>query len=842
MKQINQAAFFLIFVLSTSCTISRTLYLGQDDYSQRAGPQIPNEIYNGENINGIFPEAVYIKTRTQTFNAYHYYIVHDGLIWYKSIDSENEPVHWTLFQETGLPHNSRKIGFNEPKIIAEISADADELAALSDEGGFYRFCFDKSIARKSGVWFDKQGWPAEEQLFLDGRTSKNIAWALGKRNSHVLYYEDPFGNQHHNGTMEIATTYMLLEDGQEICYADTGLPADFSRNYIGPERGAFKAVSLSASASTMFVINEAGEMYTRLADFDTTGCDPLWFKYTYVPYKSDLPGTNYFSNLNEWGLPPEDWRYQNRIPLAGKAAVTRYITILQNGQGNSARELRVAGLNEEGESGYWSKAIFADTWEFKTAPLYFAKDAILEAPVAGEGAVPGERGPALDKSYTGYRWTGEREETGWEYEIPNFNILEGACDFRVTRRGETCVIKLHPVEMWSYLKRDYLPGRTGSPKLFLVTLEIPEGAFEHLSDDFIRELEEKYAKNDKKLFQYTIAASGNYIFMRDSSNTDSLLFLTDGTLSASYYDFQPARHVENHTEIQRYYSPELMIDSDSPPATESLAEKIALNKNLVDEFKYKIRTLNWAKLTAFKFNIGYIPASYIARITPLRFIDVPKIRTVTGFGEKLVLANSAYTNRVSELRAWIYQKIIDLLELRITCYTEMIKEIPSGENPVSLPPWYAEHISAYWDIAGLPHKVEGAFFPPQLLETREIPSALAFILPQGEQQLFGWYLAIGQSSSYTLFIDPRKSAMTIYGRKGTSPREHKVTIDCTLYINPAAGTGMEQTIVEQSLTPFIQMNHRGIDAQIIFDGEIFEIEEHPKTHTNAVIFHGKAVF
>jgi hypothetical protein len=236
------------------------MYLGGDIYFDRTGPQSANAAYDAENINGVFPEAVYIKTRTQTFNAYHYYILHDGLIWYKSIDSRKKPVNWILFQKTGLPHNSWKIGFNKPKRIVEISADADELVALSDEGGFYRYCFDKTIGRGSNVWFDRQGWPNEEQLYLDRRTAGNLSWALGKRNAHVLYYEDPFGNQHHNGTMEIATTYVLLEDGQEICYADTGLPGDFSRNYIGPGRGAFKAVSLSASASTLFVINGVGEM------------------------------------------------------------------------------------------------------------------------------------------------------------------------------------------------------------------------------------------------------------------------------------------------------------------------------------------------------------------------------------------------------------------------------------------------------------------------------------------------------------------------------------------------------------------------------------------------------
>ncbi|MDR0641400.1 MAG: hypothetical protein LBG07_02970, partial [Treponema sp.] len=296
---------FIVLLLLVNCRSLETP-LGADKYLYES-PE--------EDINGIFPDAVYIKTRTQTFNSYHYYIIHGGLIWYKNIDGAKEPRDWMLFEKTGLPHNMWKPGFVKPKKIVSISADADELTALSEDGRFYRFCFDRIIGRKTRVWLDRQGWPIEEQLLLDDRTVNNTAWAMGKRNAHVLYYEDPFGNQHHNGTMEIATTYVLLEDGQEISYADTGLPNDFSRNYLGPERGAFRAVALSASASTMFVMNGAGEMYTRIADFDIVGCDPMFFKYTYIPYKSSLPGTNYLSNLTEWGLPPEDWRPQNGIPL-----------------------------------------------------------------------------------------------------------------------------------------------------------------------------------------------------------------------------------------------------------------------------------------------------------------------------------------------------------------------------------------------------------------------------------------------------------------------------------------------------------------------------------------------
>jgi hypothetical protein len=845
MAKIILPLFLSITVLLPSCALSKAIYLGPNDYTYRAGPQTSDS--ETEDINGVFPYAVYIKTRTQTFNTYHYYILHEGLIWYKSIDPAAEPKGWTPFTKIGLKTDT----------IAEISADADELVALSVEGGFYRYCFDITIAHKSNVWLNKQGWPSEEQLILDQRTRNNLSWALGKRNRHVLYYEDPFGNQHHNGTMEIATTYVLLEDGQEICYGDTGLPPDFSRNYIGPERGAFKARALSASASTMFVINEAGEMYTRLADFDTIGCDPMLFKYTYSPYVSNRPGTIYLSNLTEWGLPAEEWLPQPRIPLAGKAAITRRITILQNGHGNGARELRVAGLNEAGETGYWTKAIFAGFWEFKTVPLYLSDDAILLSAASADSnhaELPlGERGPSPDKYYSGFYWKGREKETGWEYTIPNFNILEGDCDLRITRQGETCTLKLYPVEMWTYLKRDYLPGRTGSPKLFMVTVSIPPNAFDGLSDTFAQSLTEKYAKNDKKIFQYTLAASNRYIIMREAGSADSALYLTDGVISNQYPEFQRIiQYVENFKELQRYRSPELTIDNSTVITVEVLNNKIALNRALCDELKYQIRTLKWSQLTAFNFKFGYIPAHYIARFTPLRFIDVPKIRTITKFGDRVVLTNSAYINTISAVRILLYEKIVELLKLRIISLNEMVKEFSETQSNADYPLWYSENIFDYWDIAGLPHTIAGTFFVPKndpanRTPNQEIPAVLSFTQPDSDPGFLGWYFIIRESTvstaagnSFSLFIDPLKNAKRIYSRKGKTPQERKLQLDCTLYIQGGTDTPIEQSVIDRSLKPFIdELNGQSINVRITFDGRVFEIKEYPPHRIETIIFRGE---
>ncbi|GHU58586.1 hypothetical protein FACS189444_2480 [Spirochaetia bacterium] len=686
----------IVFTLSSCASLKVAMH--------RLDEPVPQEyikLYTGEDINGTFPETVYIKTKTQTFNAYHYYILKDGLIYYKLIDPVNgpfpivygrsikEPKDWTLFDEVnpnptskphaeaGLPHAEHNRRFNQPGAIVEISADADELVALSDDGGFYRFCFDQNVARLSNVWYDKQGWPGQEQLFLDRRTANNITWALGKRNKQVLYYEDTFGNQHHNGTMEIATTYMVLEGGQEICYADTGLPSDFSRNFSGPERGAFKAVSLSASASTMFVINEAGEMYTRLADFDTTGSDPMFFKYTYVPYTSDLPGTNYFSNLNEWALPAEDWRAQPRIPLTGKAALTRYITILQNGQGNGARELRVAGFNEQGKTGYWTKAIFAGTWEFKAVPLYLPQDALLKETDKERG----ERGPSFDTRLWGFRWDDNEKEEGWEYEIPNFNILEGSCDLRITKNGETGVIKLHPVELWTHLKRDYEArdggvvrqevDTIGAPKLFFVTMEIPEHAFAGLSEAFTKELTAKYAVSDKKLFRYIMAATTHQLILRELDNVHTALFLTDGRVSDYFPNFRPEQYFETNDEFLRIRSPELAVAGYE--TLSELQEKIVQNKAFMEEIKTRIIRLRAAKSAAASVTNSYLIADFFSRITLLNHVDIPKIKTLTSFGREIVRINQNYADSMYDTRIGLYQNLVKLLQARIKEYTAMAR-------------------------------------------------------------------------------------------------------------------------------------------------------------------------
>jgi hypothetical protein len=403
--------------------------------------------------------------------------------------------------------------------------------------------------------------------------------------------------------------------------------------------------------------------------------------------------------------------------------------------------------------------------------------------------------------------------------------------------------------MWTYLKRDYIPGRIGPPKLFLVTLEIPEDAFAGLSEDFISRIRDKFANNHRALFKYSMAASSRFIILQNQDEVsaeeqESALFLTDGTLPGYFPEFRCTWYITNDDVMSRYFSPELIFTNSTSslggkvtPGGEldELSHKIELNKTFLAELKGKIKGLRSDKFAAIRLDMVYLPLHYIARFTPLRFIDVPKIRTLTNYGEKIVLTNSMYINSISDTRIWVCQKTIALLEVRINCYEEMVKQLSEGAFYVSIPAWYSDTVTGYWDIAGLPHGITGNFSAP----TGDIPATIQFHTGEENGELLGWYLSIGNNDSFTLFLDPKKSAETIYLRQGKKPEQYRVKINCTLYVNPGMTSALERNIVEKSIKRFNRPNQKGIDVSIVFDGENFEIRESPSRHGDTLIFRGQ---
>jgi hypothetical protein len=309
------------------------------------------------------PERVDLKSETAAFTATHDVALDDGRLWWRPRGTSE----WRLLPPDGLPAPKGRLEalkelasdlplapapFTRPRRIVRLSADGDNLLAVSDEGVAY---YTKlSTLEWTDVW-GPGGLKAP--LRVDAAVS---GFAMSHRK---VPYEDLDGNPH-PVTAGVTTVYALLESGRRLSYADPWLPAGWSRTMCLPEQNTFIAAAISASASTMFVIDAAGRMFTRLADFDTVGDDPaLPYSWTRERRSGALAAVR--------TLPGEPWRAQPPIP--GKAS-TR-ITILQTGATNADRELRV-----EGEGGYWKKQVFATTWRFEPTGAAMTGPALAGAP------------------------------------------------------------------------------------------------------------------------------------------------------------------------------------------------------------------------------------------------------------------------------------------------------------------------------------------------------------------------------------------------------------------------------------------------------------------------------
>ena len=358
-----------------------------------------------------------IKSRTVSFNSAWYVKAEGGKIYLKpNFERTGRDGPW---QELAAPAAAGR--------IAELSADGDNLMAVSEAG---RVFYMKFSTRK---WREKIGKPFGSALYLP----ENRGWAVSHLGPETgNYYEDPDGRQIRNKE-GVSTLYVLSKDGLRLSYTDPWLRPGFDYHIDMPLRGRFAAENVSASASTIFLIGRGGRMFTRLADFDTMGCDPL-FSYSFTP--AAKPGVI--------RLPGEDWREQPRI----NGRVTRNIAIIQNGRGNAARELRVEGLDAEDNAGYYTKAIYADAWSF-----------VRTGRAAAGPFLTGqeEAGPAIDGDYR------------LEYRrLPEGARLRGFSP--LNRRAEIVLPGLESAPLVFHTRETFLPNRPGGNRHLFGTIEVPQ--------------------------------------------------------------------------------------------------------------------------------------------------------------------------------------------------------------------------------------------------------------------------------------------------------------------------------------------------------------------------------
>lgn len=201
-------------------------------------------------------------------------------------------------------------------------------------------------------WKNKWGLPFPKEFKVPENA---ISWSISHRGQYSEFYNDIDGNPHPTGP-GITTLYMLTEDGNNVFYADPWIPAKWGTHQVDlPYKGRLIAKNMMASGSTVFVINKVGDMYTRLYDFDTAGQNPI---LNYSWKRENRIGTNRYRVKT---LPNETWRRQ--VPPRGR--YTDKITVFMNGnKGSVGFTLRVEGMNDNRETGYFEKQIYENDWKF----------------------------------------------------------------------------------------------------------------------------------------------------------------------------------------------------------------------------------------------------------------------------------------------------------------------------------------------------------------------------------------------------------------------------------------------------------------------------------------------
>lgn len=392
-------------------------------------------------------DPVTLKTGQTTLTRSRQFELRDGVVYggpISALRSELKPVE------------SLAGPFTTPPKFKSIQADSSILVAEAEDGRLFMLEYPTPGTLAADViqqWSDQWGMPYRSTLKLP-RGAK--AWSFSNRNLDVAQYEDAQGQEFHWGIAGCSTLYALSGDGRRLHYTDPWLPADFSREVCLPEHGTFIAENFSSSASTLFVIGRNGEMFTRIDDYDLNGGTPF-YDYRYDPVQPHgIPGTDPKSEYQTRRPFPADWQVQPLIPLQGQAQISRLITILQNGRGNAARELRVAGRNAVGKLGYYYKNLNeglaaqpSQAWKFQSADVEIQPADWLTIDVS-EASKRLNRGPDQSFSLKGTRFkTQGSTRQDLELQALRFNWACGPAEIKFqTKSGQNLTARLHLADGW----------------------------------------------------------------------------------------------------------------------------------------------------------------------------------------------------------------------------------------------------------------------------------------------------------------------------------------------------------------------------------------------------------
>ena len=393
------------------------------------------------------PTAVHLRTQSEGFNRRYEFVLRDGRIYVRVRESRD-------------PWRELPIPLCFAGRVASMSVDDDELVALDTARRVYTM--DNALKDASLFnWTARWGTPfwTGPGYGLPGGV-KAWAWSVISPLEDGNWV-DPAGNRTAVGGGKVSHIWGLRSGGRRLTFWDPWLAPDESYEMCGPHRGRFRAVNLSASGSYVFVVGRRGDLFTRLYDFDISGHDPVFFRYSYEDQRGKGDGAPI-------QLPAERWTKQPKI----RGRITSAISVHKVGRDALHRIMRVEGIRR-GVTGYWERDV-ADPrrrgWTFHPTGL----------PLAGKRL----RNPRRD---TSARRLGRSEnrryrmrQSGVSGRLLNFNVYCSPARLRLRQGGgRVQKLLLHHVDGLRQQARGR--GLDGVPRMQYGAIRWPDGRFEEVT-------------------------------------------------------------------------------------------------------------------------------------------------------------------------------------------------------------------------------------------------------------------------------------------------------------------------------------------------------------------------
>ncbi|WP_433673004.1 hypothetical protein ACQP06_16490 [Nocardia sp. CA-136227] len=395
------------------------------------------------------PDRVPLRGTAETFNRRWSFATRDGAIYVKPAAAQGG---WRTLPLPGCLAGR----------VAGVSADDDELMAIDVDGRF--FTMDRILSAPADWnWSSRYGsplWTGPGNTLPPGTTA--WTWSvLSPNEDHV--WRDSAGNDHTVGGAKVSHVYALTDDGHRIHYVDPWLPLDHSYEMSTPAGGRFRAVGISTSGSTTLVVNRFGDLYTRLYDFDISGADKVFFRYSYEdqhgrPEAPAMLSERIDDHYAAIQLPAPEWTAQPKIP----GQITDRVSVHKTGIGSAARELRVEGV-ADGRTGYWVKTLTAEQWDFVPT----------DQPLAGKilDNTPADHSVDDSVPVSPYTYAG-KTPSGVGARIENFDLAVSPTPLRLEfADGSRLDLILHTVD--GLRQTVQAAGITDQPRSFDGSIEVP---------------------------------------------------------------------------------------------------------------------------------------------------------------------------------------------------------------------------------------------------------------------------------------------------------------------------------------------------------------------------------